>query len=65
MDLVFEPSIGRYPEAGSLEEDLLIGCCVEDALLWERLAKTPMHELEEAVRRLRQLGWRFHLTTVH
>jgi hypothetical protein len=65
MDLLFEDSVGKAPEDGSLEEDLLLACSAEDMELWDRLCEIPRSEIEQAVANLRRLGWRFHWETLH
>lgn len=63
--LIFEASCGLRPEAGSLEEEFLTACSIEDERLWRKIADYPKSDIERAVANLRRLGWRFYLATVH
>lgn len=63
MDLIYSGGVGAPPDPGSVEEILLHACSREDCALWDELCRTPMRDIEIAVRRLQCLGWGFELVT--
>lgn len=64
-DLVYRGGVGIQPDPGSTEEVLLHACAAENKALWDELCKVPHRELENAVHRLRCLGWGFEWIVYH
>lgn len=63
--LFFNGRTGYLPDPGTLEFTFLQGCTDESEDVWESLSKCSAWEIEDVVRRLREMGWGFEWVTLH
>lgn len=62
MDLIFTGKRGELPEEDSVDYDILAACSSPSD--WEGVLDLTADEFEEAITRLKQLGWGFEWISV-